>query len=63
MGFWSRNLMVFPVPLSRFCRVFGKRKWEVAGRRHRDVVFIDWMLITATGLGPTALLGAVLSCG
>jgi hypothetical protein len=52
--------MGFPVPLPGFCRVFGKRKWEVPGRRCRDVVSETGVSITVPGLGVT-VLGTVLS--
>jgi hypothetical protein len=48
--------MGFPLPLPGFCRVFEKRKWEVAGRRRRDVVSETGMSITVPGLGVTTLV-------
>jgi hypothetical protein len=54
--------MGFPVQLPRFCRVFGKRKWEVCGMRDRDVVSEVGMSITVAA-GPTVLLGQCSAAG
>jgi hypothetical protein len=57
--------MGFPVPLPRFCRVFGKRNWEVAGTRYRDVVSEDRDIDRSggVGLGQCSAGGEAVSVG
>ena len=55
--------MGFPVPLPGFCRVFGKRKWEVSGTRRPRCRFRGRDVDNVRRSGPTVLRGQCSAAG